>query len=74
MQQVHYQGPPEGEHADIDAIYVALSVLTELRIAYLVPLFLNAPSLTDRLQHAFWGGAQASHQLILDDVTLGYAG
>ena len=51
-----------------------MGVLTELRIAHPVPLVLNAPSLTDQSQQAFWGGAQAGDEPMAGDVTLAFAG
>ena len=51
-----------------------MGVLTQLLVAYPVPLLLNAPALPDHSQQGFWGGPQASDKPIAGNFTVAFSG
>jgi hypothetical protein len=62
LQQVHHDGPQEGENRGPDPVGVAMSVLTQLGIGGPVPLVLNAPSLPDQAQQGLRRGPHAGEK------------
>jgi len=63
-QQVQSQGAQQGQYLHAVALGVVVSVLTELGVAWPVPLVFDRPALAHKPQQCFWAGAQGGDEKV----------
>lgn len=61
-QQVQSHGAQQGQYLHAVALGVVVSVLTELGVAWPVPLVLDGPTLAHKPQQRFRAGAQGGDE------------